>query len=178
MKKFYCNADSNYPPRDHRGSQALRGQNWNGCPHAFDGKLGPDGKLWVGVMDYAATEGRGSLWRVGRDGSAQQLLEGLTIPNGLDWWQDEFWFVNGPAEHIHCYQWDESGLTPTPHRFDTTAHPTVWHSMRTARCGWPYGARDEWITSTAQVLLLIPYPLRRHSQRACALQGLSSTPSS
>jgi sugar lactone lactonase YvrE len=88
-----------------------------------DGKLGPDGKLWVGIMDYAATEGRASLWRIGRDGSAQRLLEGLTIPNGMDWCLDEFWFVNGPAEEIQCYHWDESGLTPTGRRFVTNGTP-------------------------------------------------------
>ncbi|MBT5247916.1 MAG: hypothetical protein HOL65_03905 [Microbacteriaceae bacterium] len=119
-----------------------------------DGKLGPDGKLWVGVMDYAATEGRGSLWRIGRDGSAQQLLEGLTIPNGLDWWQNEFWFVNGPAEDIHCYHWDESGLTPTPRRFDTNgtpdglaldAHGEVWLAL------WGEGRVDHFDSSGAVV---------------------------
>ncbi len=88
-----------------------------------DGKLGPDGKLWVGIMDYEATEGRGSLWRIGRDGAAQLLLDGLTIPNGLDWWQDEFWFVNGPAEEIRCYHWDEAGLTATERKFETNGTP-------------------------------------------------------
>jgi sugar lactone lactonase YvrE len=33
-----------------------------------DAKLGPDGKLWVGIMDYDASAGQGSLWRIGRDG--------------------------------------------------------------------------------------------------------------
>ena len=88
-----------------------------------DGKLGPDGNLWIGVMDYDATEGRGSLWRISRDGSAQMLLDHLTIPNGLDWWQDEFWFVDGPAEEIRCYRWDETGLTSTDRRFVTNGTP-------------------------------------------------------
>ena len=88
-----------------------------------DGKLGPDGKLWVGVMDYAATEGRGSLWRIGRDGESQCLLDGLTIPNGLDWWGDEFWFVDGPEEVVSCYPWDESGLSAVNRRFVTDGTP-------------------------------------------------------
>lgn len=88
-----------------------------------DGKLGPDGKLWVGIMDYDATEGRGSLWRIGRDGSTQRLLDNLTIPNGLDWWRDEFWFVNGPAEEIRCYRWDESGLEYSGRKILTNGTP-------------------------------------------------------
>jgi sugar lactone lactonase YvrE len=74
-------------------------------------------------MDYSATEGRGSLWRIDRNGSTQLLLDGLTIPNGLDWWEDEFWFVDGPAEQITCYQWDESGLTETNRKFETNGTP-------------------------------------------------------
>lgn len=88
-----------------------------------DGKLAPDGSLWVGVMDYDATEGRGSLWRIGRDGSTQRLLDGLTIPNGLDWWGDEFWFVDGPEEVVRCYQWDESGLSSPKREFVTHGTP-------------------------------------------------------
>ena len=88
-----------------------------------DGKLGPDGKRRVGVMDYDATEGRGSLWRIGRDGASQCLLVGLTIPNGLDWWGDEFWFVDGPEEVLSCYRWDESGLSSVNRRFVTSGTP-------------------------------------------------------
>lgn len=88
-----------------------------------DAKVGPDGKLWLGIMDYDATEGKGSLWRIGRDGSAQILLPSLTIPNGLDWYGDEFWFVDGPTEEIRCYNWDHSGLTETEKRFVTNGTP-------------------------------------------------------
>lgn len=88
-----------------------------------DAKVGPDGKLWLGIMDYDATEGKGSLWRIGRDGSAQLLLPNLTIPNGLDWYGDEFWFVDGPTEEIRCYNWDHSGLTETEKRFVTNGTP-------------------------------------------------------
>lgn len=88
-----------------------------------DAKIGPDGNLWVGIMDYDALEGNGSLWRISRSGEAQLLLPNLTIPNGLDWWGDEFWFVDGPAEEIRCYQWDERGLTATDKRFITNGTP-------------------------------------------------------
>jgi sugar lactone lactonase YvrE len=88
-----------------------------------DAKLGPDGKLWVGIMDYDASAGQGSLWRIGRDGQSQQLLGNLTIPNGMDWWQDEFWFVDGPAQEISLYRWSESGLEATSRRIHTAGIP-------------------------------------------------------
>lgn len=78
-----------------------------------DAKIAPDGSVYVGVMDYGAAEGAGSLWRVDRSGRATQLLDGLTIPNGMDWWEDEFWFVDGPRPRVSCYRWDEGGLVDT-----------------------------------------------------------------
>lgn len=103
-----------------------------------DAKIGPDGRLWVGIMDYDATEGNGSLWRIGLDGSCQLLLDKLTIPNGMDWWGDQFWFVNGPAQELRCYRWDDSGLTDTGKRFRTNGTPdglvidkrgTIWLAL-------------------------------------------------
>jgi sugar lactone lactonase YvrE len=88
-----------------------------------DAKLGPDGKLWVGIMDYDASAGQGSLWRIGRDGQCQMLLDNLTIPNGLDWWKDEFWFVDGPAEQISLHKWSELGLESTSRKIQTNGTP-------------------------------------------------------
>jgi len=75
-----------------------------------DAKLGPDGRLYVGVMDYDATPGAGSLWALSRSGVAEMLLEGLTIPNGMDWWDDALWFVNGPESRISSYTPSPRGL--------------------------------------------------------------------
>jgi sugar lactone lactonase YvrE len=85
-----------------------------------DAKIGPDGRVWVGVMHEDAVAGAGSLWAIAPDGSSQCLLEGLTIPNGMDWWEDTFWFVDGPRPEIRKYFSDSNGLTnsgdaiPTP----------------------------------------------------------------
>lgn len=68
-----------------------------------DAKIGPDGRLWVGVMHLDAVAEAGSLWAIDADGNADCLLEGLTIPNGMDWWGGDFWFVNGPTEDVRCY---------------------------------------------------------------------------
>jgi sugar lactone lactonase YvrE len=88
-----------------------------------DAKLGPDGKLWVGIMNYDASAGQGSLWRIGRDGKCQLLLDERTIPNGMDWWKEDFWFVDGPAEEISLYKWSESGLEETSRKFLTNGTP-------------------------------------------------------
>ena len=90
---------------------------------ANDAKLAPDGSLWVGVMDDGATPGKGSLWRVWRDGSSECLLADLTIPNGLDWWDNEFWFVDGPREELTCYEWDGYSLGPQKRVLSTNGIP-------------------------------------------------------
>ena len=51
-----------------------------------DGKVGPDGRFWVGSMDdrpeRAATA---SLYRIDHDGACTRMLEGLRVSNGLAW---------------------------------------------------------------------------------------------
>lgn len=77
-----------------------------------DAKLGPDGRLYVGVMDYTATSGAGKLWAIKRSGESELLLDNLTIPNGMDWWEDIFWFVNGPEPRVTAYRPGPRGLEP------------------------------------------------------------------
>lgn len=54
-----------------------------------DGKIGPDGCLWVGTRDEALLPtGNGRLYRVKPDGSFSQVLDGLNTSNGLAWSAD------------------------------------------------------------------------------------------
>lgn len=67
-----------------------------------DAKIGPDGCLWYGLMSEDEAPGAGTLWRFdGRQHSL--LLEGLTIPNGMDWREGEFYFVDGPKPEIQIF---------------------------------------------------------------------------
>src|SRR5689334_13828959 len=47
-----------------------------------DGKIGPDGALWLCVSDLAEQEPRGVLWRVAPDGSAALIDAGFAVGNG------------------------------------------------------------------------------------------------
>jgi len=54
-----------------------------------DGKVGPDGCLWVGSMDdRPEKQATGILWRVRPDGSVERRREGLVVSNGLAWGPD------------------------------------------------------------------------------------------
>ena len=69
-----------------------------------DAKLSPSGTIWFGVMHVDAVEAEGSLCQMDNHGTTTTLLEGLTIPNGMDWWGDQFWFVDGPRQEVACYR--------------------------------------------------------------------------
>jgi sugar lactone lactonase YvrE len=88
-----------------------------------DAKIGPDGRVWVGVMHEDAIEGAGSLWAIDSSGASTCLLEGLTIPNGMDWWEDSFWFVDGPTPEIRKYLVSDGKLTDTGEKVPTPITP-------------------------------------------------------
>ena len=54
-----------------------------------DGKVGPDGRFWVGSMDDRPEKAPvAALYSVGADGSATRVQDGLTVSNGLAWSPD------------------------------------------------------------------------------------------
>jgi len=88
-----------------------------------DAKIGPDGRVWVGVMHEDAVPEAGSLWAIDSSGNSTCLLEGLTIPNGMDWWDDYFWFVDGPTPEIRKYRVVEGSLVDTGEKIATPTTP-------------------------------------------------------
>ena len=54
-----------------------------------DGKVGPDGALWVGSMDDRPEKSPvGALYRVVPSGAVERKVEGLVVSNGLAWTAD------------------------------------------------------------------------------------------
>ena len=54
-----------------------------------DGKVGPDGRFWVGSMDDRPTkEAVAALYRIDTEGRCDKMLDGLIISNGLAWSPD------------------------------------------------------------------------------------------
>ena len=54
-----------------------------------DGKVGPDGRFWVGSMDERPQRDPiGHLFRVDHDGTCTAMLDGLKVSNGLAWSPD------------------------------------------------------------------------------------------
>lgn len=112
-----------------------------GCRYN-DGKPDRFGRLWIGSMHPDGQEGRGALYCCQRDGSFQRVLQGLSIPNGLDWSPDggTFYFVDSPARTLQAFAisggraelaseplvWDLSGHEGVPDGLTVDADGRVW----------------------------------------------------
>ncbi|MEC3907882.1 SMP-30/gluconolactonase/LRE family protein [Tamlana sp. 2201CG12-4] len=50
-----------------------------------DGKIDPNGTIWIGTMDMDATPNKGSLYRIDSKKNVSEVLQGVSISNGLAW---------------------------------------------------------------------------------------------
>lgn len=74
-----------------------------------DGKVGPDGRFYVGSMDdRAVKEPRGALYRVSADGTVERLASGFKVANGLAWSPDARWLYQsdsrGPWIDVRAFE--------------------------------------------------------------------------
>jgi sugar lactone lactonase YvrE len=54
-----------------------------------DANVDAAGRAYVGTMSESQESGAGALHRLDRDGRVVRLLDGLTVPNGIDWSPDQ-----------------------------------------------------------------------------------------
>jgi sugar lactone lactonase YvrE len=73
-----------------------------------DGACDPQGRFWGGTLADDHHEGGGALYRLGRDGQAELMLDGLTISNGLGWSPDggTMYLVDSGPRVIHAFAFD------------------------------------------------------------------------
>ena len=76
-----------------------------------DGKVAPDGSLWLGVSDAEEVEPVGSLYRISRAG-VECVLRGVTVANGPAFAPDgrSAWFADSVARTIRRFPLDAAGL--------------------------------------------------------------------
>ena len=97
-----------------------------------DGKVGPDGGFWAGSMAADESPGRGRLHRLDPDGTVNEILADLTIPNGLEWTADgqEFLFIDTPTRRVDRFDVGPTGRTISGRRPAVELRPDA---------GWPDG---------------------------------------
>ena len=74
-----------------------------------DGKCDPAGRLYVGSMDRKTTDPYGSLYRIDQ-GKATQLLDSITISNGIVWTKDKktMYYIDTPTGKVMAYDYEIS----------------------------------------------------------------------
>lgn len=73
-----------------------------------DAKCDAAGRLWVGTMALDSTQGRHALYRVDARGIFEQMLDGVTISNGLGWSPDNtrLYYVDTPTRRVDQFDFD------------------------------------------------------------------------
>ncbi|MET9832985.1 SMP-30/gluconolactonase/LRE family protein [Streptomyces sp. NPDC006385] len=72
---------------------------------ANDAAVAPDGSLWAGTMRYDEAPGGGTLSRHTGDGSAEVVLDDVTVSNGTGWSPDGrlMYYIDSPTRRVDVF---------------------------------------------------------------------------
>lgn len=75
-----------------------------------DGACDVAGRLWAGTMSLDERAGAGALYRLDPDYRVTRALDGLTIPNGIDWSPDgtTMYLVDSPTRRVWGFDFEAS----------------------------------------------------------------------
>lgn len=73
-----------------------------------DGKPAPDGSFFAGTMGKEIVDGVGSFYRLNKDGTADHLLSGITVSNGMAWTADQktMYYIDTPTHCVYAFDYD------------------------------------------------------------------------
>lgn len=73
-----------------------------------DGKCDPAGRFWAGTMSFNEQDPTGSLYRLDADLSVHQMLDQITISNGLAWTSDHktMYYIDSPTKQVVAFDYD------------------------------------------------------------------------
>ncbi|MCC9137060.1 SMP-30/gluconolactonase/LRE family protein [Pontibacter silvestris] len=74
-----------------------------------DGKADPAGRFWVGTMAHDIKEGAAALYRMDKDKGFHQVLDKVTISNGIVWSADKktMYYVDTPTLTVQAFDYDD-----------------------------------------------------------------------
>jgi sugar lactone lactonase YvrE len=73
-----------------------------------EGGCDPQGRFYCGSMAYDASPGRGALYRFDTDGSVSQVLDAVTISNGIAWTHDgtHVYYIDSPTQRVDVFDFE------------------------------------------------------------------------
>jgi sugar lactone lactonase YvrE len=80
---------------------------------ANDAAVAPDGSLWAGTMRYDEAPGGGTLSRLTPDGTANVVLDDVTVSNGTGWSPDGrlMYYIDSPTRRVDVFDFDGEQIT-------------------------------------------------------------------
>jgi sugar lactone lactonase YvrE len=97
-----------------------------------DGATDPVGRFWAGTIAYDESAGAGSLYRLGPDGQATRVLDGVTISNGMAWSGEgkTMYYIDSATHRIDAFAFDQVSGEISDRRAEVDIPPDL---------GWPDG---------------------------------------
>lgn len=77
-----------------------------------DGKCDPSGRFWIGTMRLDSQSEAATLYRMDKDQSVHQMLDSVTISNGIAWSADKktMYYIDTPTSTVQVFDYnDEAG---------------------------------------------------------------------
>lgn len=73
-----------------------------------DGKCDPAGRFWVGTMALDSEKGAAVLYRMDADQRVHQMLDNVTVSNGIAWSADKktMYYVDTPTATVRAFDYD------------------------------------------------------------------------
>lgn len=143
-----------------------------------DAKCDYAGRFWAGSTDMDFAPGQGALHVLTASWNWEQVLDGLTLPNGLEWSLDGhiFYLVDTIAGELCAFDAPSSGLTPTNRRllarFPAGDGIPDGMTIDTDGCLWIAlwgGGRIVRLSPDGETLATVPVPVAQPS--SCAFAG-------
>lgn len=131
-----------------------------------DGKCDPAGRFFAGTMDRNGKKGAGSLYSIDSNLTVRQLLDNLTVSNGIGWSPDysTMYLVDSPTKKVFAFDYDlntgnisnRKVIVTIPEGFPdgmtTDTKGTIWVAL------WAGFKVTRWNPKTGQLLQNIDIP--------------------
>lgn len=143
-----------------------------------DGKCDPSGRLWVGSMHLEQIEDAAALYKISGDKSAVQMLDSITISNGIVWSSDKktMYYIDTPDGKIRVFDYDDESGTISNERsmmdFKKYGFPdgsTIDADDNLWVCLWNGNGVLQIDTNTGEVIGRVNVPA--HNITSCAFGG-------
>lgn len=138
-----------------------------------DGKVGPDGAIWIGTFNMRDSEREGSLYRIDSDFCVEEKVKNVYCSNGLGWSQDfaEMYYIDSGIREIRAYRFDAGTgqlgeariaveipetIKGVPDGMCVDHVGTIWVAMWGGSCITNWNPKDGALLGTVEVPVLQP----------------------